>query len=297
MTMRSPLVSVIIPCYNQGQYIDEAVNSVLAQSYKNLEIIIVNDGSSDLETNQILNSYSKPKTIITHTINQGLPSARNYGISISNGKYILPLDADDKIGDLYIEKAVDLLENNDNLGIVYCQAEFFGNQTGRWELNEYRFPDILLGNVIFCSGLFRKSDWQEIGGYSTKMIYGWEDYDFWLSIIEMGREVYRIPDILFFYRRKKESMTESMNEEKFIYSYTEIFKNHPEIYIQNISIIFTEIIRVRSANSNLQSQISDLQSQISDLQSQIKNIKSSKFWRMRDIWLQAKSFMNFLSRT
>lgn len=294
--MQSPLVSVIIPCYNQGQYIDEAVNSVLAQSYQNLEIIIVNDGSSDLETNQILDSYSKPKTIVTHTINQGLSSARNYGINKSNGIYILPLDADDKIGNIYIEKAVELLENNNNLGIVYCEAEFFGCQTGKWELNEYRFPEILLGNVIFCSGLFRKSDWHRIGGYNTKMIYGWEDYDFWLSIIEMGREVYRIPDILFFYRRKKESMTESMNEEKFIYSYTEIFKNHLEIYIQNINTVFAEVIRSRAANSNLQHEIINLQHEIINLQHEIEDVKNSKFWQMRTIWLRFRSFTNFISR-
>ncbi|MBE9218224.1 glycosyltransferase family 2 protein [Dolichospermum flos-aquae] len=251
ITTQYPVVSVIIPCYNQGQYIDEAVDSVLAQSYQNFEIIIVNDGSTEPETIEILKSYNKPKTRVIHTHNQGIALARNHGIEISNGKYILPLDADDKIGNIYIEKAVELLAANNNLGIVYCEAELFGNKTGKWEIAEYRFPDILLGNMIFCSGFFRKSDWQKVGGYNSKMIYGWEDYDLWLSIIELGREVYRIPNVLFFYRRKNESMSELMDKQKSIYSYIQLFKNHPKLYAQNIKIVLPKIVNFIVENMGL----------------------------------------------
>ncbi|MDB9522395.1 glycosyltransferase [Dolichospermum circinale CS-1225] len=251
ITTQYPVVSVIIPCYNQGQYIDEAVDSVLAQSYQNFEIIIVNDGSTEPETIEILKIYNKPKTRVIHTHNQGIALARNHGIEISNGKYILPLDADDKIGNIYIEKAVELLAANNNLGIVYCEAELFGNKTGKWEIAEYRFPDILLGNMIFCSGFFRKSDWQKVGGYNSKMIYGWEDYDLWLSIIELGREVYRIPNVLFFYRRKNESMSELMDKQKSIYSYIQLFKNHPKLYAQNIKIVLPKIVNFIVKNMGL----------------------------------------------
>jgi hypothetical protein len=120
-------VSVVIPCYNQGQYIDEAVESVLAQSYQDFEIIIVNDGSNNADTIKILETYSKPKTRVIHTNNQGASIARNNGIKVSSGRYILPLDADDRIGSVYIEKAIEVLDKNENVGIVYCEAEFFGN--------------------------------------------------------------------------------------------------------------------------------------------------------------------------
>jgi glycosyltransferase involved in cell wall biosynthesis len=97
-------VSVIMPCYNQGQYIDEAVDSVLTQTYQNYEIIIVNDGSTDEFTNEKLKNYNKPKTQVIHTANQGLSAARNNGIHASNGEFILPLDADDKIANTYLER-------------------------------------------------------------------------------------------------------------------------------------------------------------------------------------------------
>ena len=184
MTKSDPTVSVIIPCYNQGQYLDEAVKSVLSQTYQNFEIIVINDGSTDPETIEIIKNYQKPKTTIIHTKNQGVVASRNYAIELYQGKYLLPLDADDKIGNTYLEEAVKLLESNENLGIVYCEAEFFGQKTGKWELSEYQFPNILLSNMIFCSGFFRKFDWQQVNGYNPNMVYGWEDYDFWLHLAE-----------------------------------------------------------------------------------------------------------------
>ena len=108
MYYSNPTVSVVIPCYNQGQYLDEAVESVISQTYQDFEIIIINDGSNDLETIEILKNYQKPKTRIIHTENQGVIAARNRAIEAAQGKYILPLDADDKIGNTYLEEAVQL---------------------------------------------------------------------------------------------------------------------------------------------------------------------------------------------
>lgn len=246
MTDSSPTVSVIIPCYNQGHYIDEAVGSVLNQTYQDLEIVIVNDGSTDANTIAILKSYSRVKTVVIHTDNQGLASARNNGIQAARGEYILPLDADDKISKTYVEKAVSLLQANENLGIVYSEAEFFGSRTGKWRLSQYHFPSILLDNVIFCSGFFRRSDWQKIGGYRANMKYGWEDYDFWLSMIELGRQIHRIPEPLFFYRKTSRSMADSMSREAYIYSYSQLFKNHPQLYSENIEVLFAEIVDLRA---------------------------------------------------
>ena len=95
-------VSVIIPCYNQGAYLNEAVESILAQSYRDFEIIVVNDGSTDEETNRLLSGYDRQQTRVLHTENQGLSSARNNGIREAQGEYILPLDADDRIDPTYL---------------------------------------------------------------------------------------------------------------------------------------------------------------------------------------------------
>ncbi|MBD2139547.1 glycosyltransferase family 2 protein [Anabaena sp. FACHB-1237] len=241
----SPMVSVIIPCYNQGEYLYDSVSSVLAQTYQNFEIIIINDGSTCPHTIKILHNFHQPKTVVIHTHNQGLVCSRNNGIKIARGKYILPLDADDKIGNTYLQEAVELLENNHNLGIVYSQAEFFGNKTGKWELPKYQFPHILLGNVIFCSGFFRKSDWEKVGGYNPSMIYGWEDYDFWLSLIELKRDVVCIPNVLFYYRQHSLSMTNSMTEEQILYTFNQLFKNHTSLYRENkLKILFFSTVKI-----------------------------------------------------
>jgi len=173
MRETDPKVSVIVPCYNQGQYLHDAVESVLAQTYSNWEIIVIDDGSTQPQTIDILNNYTAPKTTIIKTSNQGPSAARNHGIRAASGKYILPLDADDKIANFYLEKAVPILEQNDNIGIVYGQAEFFGAKSGRWRLPNYSFPEILLGNLIFNSSVYRKSDWEKVEGYNISMVNGW----------------------------------------------------------------------------------------------------------------------------
>ncbi len=234
----APTVSVIIPCFNQAEFLYESVDSVLAQTYQDFEIIVVNDGSTDVESIRILETFNRPKTSIIHSANRGLASARNLAIEHAKGRYILPLDADDKIGGTYLEKCVAVLEGQCEIGIVYCEAEFFGLMEGRWDLPPYEFPDILVSPRIFCSAMFRKSDWEQAGGYSLEMIHGWEDHDFWLSVIGLGRGVHRIPEVLFYYRQKSASMLSAMTREKYIYSFHKLVEHHEDLYRVNLGELF-----------------------------------------------------------
>jgi glycosyltransferase involved in cell wall biosynthesis len=254
-----PKVSVIIPCFNQAHFIDDAIQSVFAQTYHDFEIVIVNDGSTNPETYQILKPYNGPRVRIVHTSNQGLASARNTGISHATGTYILPVDADDKISPSYMEKAVSILDSKPQVGIVYCQAEFFGEREGRWELPEYSFPDILVGNVIFCSGFYRKSEWEQVKGYNPNMKYGWADFDFWLSLIELGKEVYCIPEPLFMYRQRAGSMNKSVTNEQLVYLYTQLFRNHAALYSEHISVVFRRIVDLTKERESLHQRVRDLE--------------------------------------
>lgn len=240
-----PRVSVIIPCFNQGQFVDEAVDSVLAQTYKDFEIIIVNDGSTDDETNHILAHYARNQTRVITTSNQGLSSARNNGIREAKGEYILPLDADDRIGPTYLEQAVRLLDANPELGIVYCKGQYFGDRNSEWLLPDYSLEEMLLNNVIFCTAFFRKMDWEEVGGFDPAMIYGWEDYDFWLSLIERGRQVRRVPDILFYYRIRSDSMLRSREKKQKVASLVRIFHKHNALYQQHIAVLFDRLVDIK----------------------------------------------------
>ncbi|MBN2568708.1 MAG: glycosyltransferase family 2 protein [Deltaproteobacteria bacterium] len=231
-----PKVSVIIPCFNQGLYLDEAVDSVLAQTFQDFEILVVDDGSTDAETVKILKDYARSKTRVIHTNNQGLAAARNNGVREAQGTYILPLDADDKIGEGYLEDAVHILAQYPEIGIVYCEASYFGVQEGRWDLPEYSLDKIMNHNVIFCTALFRKADWAAVGGYNVNMVYGWEDWDFWLSLIHRGLKVYRIPKIYFYYRLREDSMVHTMDEEQRFFMRLHAYLNHQDLY-RNIADI------------------------------------------------------------
>ncbi|MBM3124786.1 MAG: glycosyltransferase [Chloroflexi bacterium] len=229
-------VSVIIPCFNQGAYLEEAVGSVLAQTFDDTEIIIVDDGSDDPATILLLDQLGKTDVRIIRTRNNGLAAARNRGIREATGEYILPLDADDKIGREYASLAVSIFDSNPDIGIVYCEAVYFGLKNERWQLPEYSLDHILKHNIIFCSAFFRKEDWAKVGGYNINMVYGWEDWDFWLSLIGLHRRVYRIPRVLFYYRLKEASMVQSVDEDKDFFMRLHACLNHRDLFRQVANI-------------------------------------------------------------
>lgn len=230
-----PKVSIIIPCYNQGKYVAEAINSALRQTFKDIEIVCVNDGSTDNSVEIIKSFENKYKNFIflNNEENRGVIYSRNFAIKNCNGTYILPLDADDIIEPTYVEKAVKILDNNPNIGIVYCKAKIFGNYDKYWNLKPFNKSDILYENCIFCSALFRKSDFIKIGGYNNNMKYGCEDYDLWLSFIEQGLEVFQINEILFSYRQYDETSrtTISLKNKKEIWN--NLIKNHINLYLND----------------------------------------------------------------
>ncbi|MDY3741278.1 MAG: glycosyltransferase family A protein [Selenomonadaceae bacterium] len=230
-------VSVIMPCYNDGKYIYESINSVFDSTYDNIELIIINDGSDDEYTLKILKELENKKNNlkILHSHNLKPAGARNLGIENATGEYIMPVDADDKIDKTYIEKAVKILNNNENIGVVYCKADLFGKKTGIWELPEFSKKAMLVDNVVFITALFRKKDWERIGGFRIDLKHGMEDYDFWLSMLEVNRDFYQINEILFHYRIKEQSRTTMFNDniDNVKNTYKEIYYNHRSLYVNN----------------------------------------------------------------
>lgn len=234
-------VSVIIPVYNDAEFLFDTIQSVVNQTFDNWEIVIVNDGSTDGATIKIINDIEQKfkKTRVIHTINGGPARARNIGIEQANGEYILPLDADDLIYPTYIEKAIDIIEHNNDIGIVYCEAEFTGKKSGKWDLPKYDLLTMLYTNVIFVTALFRKKDWYLVGGFDESLKNGIEDYDFWLALIERDRKVYQIPEVLFKYRIKEVSRTTLFmkDKDKYLQTYKQILNNHIDLYQKHVDQI------------------------------------------------------------
>jgi glycosyltransferase involved in cell wall biosynthesis len=195
-------VSVIIPCYNHGQFLEETIQSVLNSDYKSIEIIIVDDGSTDGSSEVALNlAFQNPDQInVIMQENQGPSAARNRGIESSTGPYILCLDGDDRIGPTYISNAVQILDAQEDVKVVYCHAEKFGEKTGPWNLKPFSRSALALDNMIFISAMFRKEDWQAIGGFDPRFTKGWEDWEFWINLLKSGGKVIKLPEIGFYYR-------------------------------------------------------------------------------------------------
>ncbi|WP_053406119.1 glycosyltransferase family A protein [Persicobacter sp. CCB-QB2] len=228
MTDFNVIFTVVIPVYNAAPYIYETIHSVIHQSNPSFEIICVDDCSSD-DSVQIIKAlqrqYPGKISLLENEKNSGPAISRNRGIAKARGEFILPLDADDLIHPEYCEKALRVFSTQD-CGVVYCQANFF-NEKGEWHWNLGKFNPqrIWVSNMVFATAFFRKSDWEEIGGYNVNMDKGFEDWDLWLSFVEKGRKFYQIPDVLFYYRQLEGSRTCSANLNK-VKMYDQIKKNH-----------------------------------------------------------------------
>ncbi|WBV55544.1 glycosyltransferase family A protein [Chryseobacterium sp. Chry.R1] len=232
----NPEISIIVPCYNQAQFLDECLETVLDQNYENWECIIVNDGSPD-NTEEIAKKWIEkdPRFQYIYKENGGLSSARNAGIEISKGTWILPLDADDKISSRYLDLAAK--EFNKGYTIIYCEAEKFGSENGSWELPAYSRKMLAVKNMIFCSAFFKREDWMKAGGYDTNLIYGWEDWDFWISLLKEKGNVFKIKEVGFYYRIKEISMIKEMSangNSKKLYTHNIIYRKHIEFFTKEL---------------------------------------------------------------
>lgn len=233
-TNKDPLVSVIIPCYNQAIYLREAIDSALAQDYPNIEIIVVDDGSLD-NTAKVARRYGK-KVKIFQQENKGLSAARNAGIREASGKYILCLDADDRILPSFCRLTTRVLNENSRIGIVASGWRCFGEVNYTVIPRALSFVEQLAINTIPCSSMFRKSDWELIGGFDESMLSGFEDWDFWLRLRKSGRELDVVPEVLFEYRRKKSSMVENaLRKSKNSLYY--LHKKHSDLYWEHFDEI------------------------------------------------------------
>jgi glycosyltransferase involved in cell wall biosynthesis len=230
-----PLVTVVIPCFNHGRYLDEAVGSVLAQTLDAVEIVVVDDGSTDPFTRDLLAGYSRPKTRVIRQRNQGLAASRNHGIRESSAPYICCLDADDRIRPTYLARTVEVLERDPAVGIAATYAHGFGDRELDWDCGPCRIPEMLFGNTVVCSSLFRREGWERAGGYREHLTIA-EDWDFWLSLFQLGYTGEVVPEVLFEWRIRDDSMWHSDSQDPVLMGRInrEIWEAHAPLYIAHL---------------------------------------------------------------
>jgi glycosyltransferase involved in cell wall biosynthesis len=197
----------VIPCFNHGEFLSQAVASVTNLGRNDIEAIVVDDGSTDERTRAEMDRVAAQGIKVIRQQNKGLAAARNAAIAGSEGEYIFPLDADDRLRAGWIEQGIDILDSNSKVGVVYGDAECFGTRNGRWKTGPFGLDQLLYQNCIHASALYRRVIWEQNGGYDGTMpVQGLEDWDFWVGAAEHGWEFAYIPEVFFDYRQSAGSM-------------------------------------------------------------------------------------------
>ena len=248
-----PILSVIIPCYKTEKTLSETLQSVLEQNFNEWEAIIINDGSPD-NLELIANEWVKKDNRFKYfkKENGGLGTARNYGISKSEGLFILPLDSDNKIRPDFAKNALKIFETKNEVGVVYGDAMRFGDENVLWEVGDFDLYRILEHNYIDACAIIRKSVFDLVGNYDCNMPFqGHEDWDFWLSVLNTPYKFYYLKEITFDYRVSRNSMINSFNSEMINENVKFIRRKHFEIYVKSFLELSREIIMYKNPSIHI----------------------------------------------
>ncbi|WP_255748634.1 glycosyltransferase [Pontibacter liquoris] len=243
------ILSVVVPYFNMGKYIDDTIDSIKNSSVVRKQIIIVNDGSTDEASLAKLLPYrSDPSINVIDVPNGGLGSARNIGAERAEGEYLAFLDADDKVDPKYFEKSIKVLRQHRNVHFIGAWTQYFEGSNKIWPTFSPEPPLILYHNLINSSALvYRRSSFLAAGANDQLMPFqGLEDYDSVISLIGKGFKGVVLPEILFNYRVRKDSMIRGISNEKKLILLEYTCKKHKEFY----STFAIELFNLVNANGS-----------------------------------------------
>lgn len=227
-----PKVSVVIPCYNYASYLVDAVHSLLDQPFEGLEILIVNDGSSDdsaIVAERLLQAYPERAITVIHQPNSGQPAIpRNRGIQAARGQYILCLDADDKLAPGCLAALADCLDRTPHVSVAYPRLREIGSSHHLWRGQTYDPQLLLHWNYIPTAAMYRRQAWLDAGGYKTNVV-SHEDWDFWIACLEAGHFGQLVEAATFYYRQHGEGLLESQVKKR-LQLKARVIQNHPSLY-------------------------------------------------------------------
>ncbi|HSG39507.1 MAG TPA: glycosyltransferase [Thermoanaerobaculia bacterium] len=208
-------VSVVIPCFDQGEFLIEAVASVERAVPEPCELIVVNDGSREPRTLEILEVLRRAGYRIGSQENAGLAAARNLGFELARAPYVVPLDADNRLRPGFVEEALQILDNDSGVGVVYGDRSDFGLRSEVVDVPPFKLDEILPFNFIDACAVVRKEVWRACGGYDAEMPEpGWEDWDLWIGAAGRGWKFHHLPVVAFDYRVRPGSMISAFDDEE-----------------------------------------------------------------------------------
>ncbi len=235
------LISIIIPCFNDFQFIEQAVNSALNQTYPHKEIIVVDDGSN-FETKEVLKKIEPKITKLITQENFGQSKARNVGIEASKGDFVLVLDSDDYFESTFCEKAISFFLN-DEVKIVSCFANLLleDGTSSVYEPQGGKISDFLCTNNALGTSLFKKSDWVNCGGYDEGMRKGFEDWEFFIRLLKNGGYAKIVQEPLYNYRKRKDTTTKVANKNKYELLHY-IYTKHKDLNIIYYDVFINDLL-------------------------------------------------------
>jgi len=234
--MKREVVSILIPVYNQEKYVIEALDSVCQQTYRPLEVVIVDDGSTDASFSLLTKwvaTHTQPDFTVTllHQENAGVIAACNAAYAAAHGDYLLRLDGDDFVPPDYIAVLHHALQPADSsVAYAYCDAHYTGARHGLMASAPYSLRRLVTENYIHVSALVRAKVIKECGYFSATMEAGFEDWDFWLLLAEHGYCGMYVTETFLWYRQYPEGNRNRMSSETHRQLRQQIQRNHPGLY-------------------------------------------------------------------
>jgi GT2 family glycosyltransferase len=231
-------LSVVIPCYNHGEFLVDAVASVERTATERCELVIVNDGSTEPRTLEVLDVLRQIGYRIIDQPNAGLSAARNSGIGAARGRYILPLDADNRLPQGSVAPALRVLDAEPQVGVVYGDRVDFGLRALYTRVPEFDFARLLWWNFIDACAVYRREIWEACGGYDVGLAL-LEDWEFWIAVAKRGWHFYRLPELTFEYRVRPDSMLASADFALMSSSWNYVRSKHRALYEEHLGAVLT----------------------------------------------------------
>jgi glycosyltransferase involved in cell wall biosynthesis len=227
-------LTVVIPCYNYGELLVDAVASVERTAPERCEMVIVNDGSTQPRTLEVLAVLRQAGYPVVDQPNGGLAAARNRGVREARGRYVFPLDADNRLAAGSIASAIRVLDAEPEVGVVYGDRLDFGLRSGRLKVQEFDLPSLLWSNFIDACAAYRREIWEACGGYDDGARV-WEDWELWVSAAERGWRFHRLPEVTFEYRVRPNSMLMVAEREESLWPVREyVYRKHRALYERHL---------------------------------------------------------------
>ncbi len=207
--------TIVVPCYNQRQFLADCLESIGSQRYQNWRVIVVDDGSNKAQrvADIVAGLHDDRVSLVEHSANRGLGAARNTGFRLSRSNFVVLVDADDVLYQAYLERVAELLRDRPEVDCVFTDFMLFGARTEIWRMGIQPMADLARRQWIPGPGVtMRPALWERVNGYSEApaLRAGNEDWDFWISAAERGFTAAHIPEPLYRYRRHESSMTNGL---------------------------------------------------------------------------------------